>query len=82
MAGQEEERDVESEDGRDSEEEEEEEEEERGGELSIWEKENKKWIKKNENEYFIILKLYREATGLSTLRACPIVNLKPQYSLQ
>ena len=38
--------------------------------------------KKIENEYFIVLKLYREATGFSTLRACPIVNVKPKYFLQ
>ena len=38
--------------------------------------------KKIENKYFIVLKLYREATGFSTLRACPIVNVKPKYSLQ
>ena len=62
MAGQEEERDVESEVGRNSEEEEEEEEEEeKRGRVDHLREER-------ENKYFILLKLYREATMLSTPR--------------
>ena len=59
MAGQEEERDVESEVGRNSEEEEEE--EEKTGRVGHLREER-------ENKYFILLKLYREATMLSTPR--------------
>ena len=59
VAGHEEERDVESEVGRNSEEEEEE--EEKTGRVGHLREER-------ENKYFILLKLYREATMLSTPR--------------
>ena len=59
MAGHEEERDVESEVGRNSEEEEEE--EEKTGRVGHLREER-------ENKYFILLKLYRKATVLSIPR--------------
>lgn len=77
MVGWEEERDVESETGRDNQEEigryvegenrgDDEEERERVG--SICEIEKKNWIKNYEIEYFILLNLFREFTILFALR--------------
>ena len=77
IIGWEEERDVESETGRDNQEEigryvegenRRDDEEERESWVHMWDRKKKNWIKNYEIEYFILLNLFREFTILFALR--------------